>query len=163
MRNFTHFVLKYRLLFPTKELRYFTVIPSSKEATERQKKFKYEIQTTEQVQHTFTGQEASEFLDLLRMHFRWEVGKSSNSSLYVGIYHNFPCLVARFVSPFRLPLSLSSTESFLTWDWVKSKHLITWQPLFTAGKAFEEHHTNFLCYWFCETDQMKKKLWAVKK
>lgn len=88
---------------------YFTAIPLSKEATERQKMLKYEIKNTE-VQHWVTEQEAFEFLDLLRMHFRWEVSKSLNSSLYAGIYHNFPCLVARFVSPFRLPLSLSPTS-----------------------------------------------------
>lgn len=39
---------------------------------------------------------------------------------------------------------LNSTESFLTWDWVKSKHLITWQPLFTADTGFQEHHACFV-------------------
>lgn len=40
-------------------------------------------------------------------------------------------------------------ESILTWDWIKSKHLITCLCS-AAGKWFEEHHTSFLCYWFCE-------------
>lgn len=43
----------------------------------------------EKPQRRVTGEEASEFLDLLRMHLLWEVGKSLNSSLYADIYHDF--------------------------------------------------------------------------
>lgn len=53
---------------------------------------------------------------------------------------------------------LSSTESFLTWDWVKSKHLITWQPLFTAGKGFEEYHTSFVTDFVRQIKFKKKKI-----
>lgn len=41
---------------------------------------------------------------------------------------------------------LHEVVSVLTWDWSKSKHIITWQPL-APGKSFEEEHADFLCYY----------------